>query len=285
MDAYEQALSLLPKEHASALRAMGAGAPEEIRLRVGRSPSLLQRGTENATDSPPVKEEDIVRVLQKATGASLYSASRAMRQGFYCLGALRIGVCGTLTPGGEGTGYSSYSSLCIRIAHEHKGVCRDIAKKLMSDVFVNTLILSPPGGGKTTALRDIIRQLADGGRRVGVIDERGELDCTRFDLGRCSDVISGADKLTGAMLLLRSMTPQIIAADEISTPDDLKAAEEIFACGTGLLATAHAADEHDLFRRSAYRSLAERGVFRRAVVIRNIDGRREYAIRELACSS
>lgn len=283
MEAYEQALSLLPQTQAAALRAIGADCPEEIRLRVGRAPSLLYRGAERQADCGGVREDELVRVLQKATGASLYSAARALRQGFFCLGPLRIGVCGTATPDGEGSGFSSYSSLCIRIAGEHRGVCRELGKRLLSGGFENTLLISPPGGGKTTALRDIIRQLADGGTRVGVIDERGELDAGRFDLGRCSDVVSGMDKLSGALLLLRSMAPQIIAADEISSPRDIRAVGEIFACGTGLLATAHAADERDLMRRAAYRGLVEKGVFRRAVVIRNVSGRREYGIRELVC--
>ena len=113
-----------------------------------------------------------------------------------------------------------------------------------------------------------------------MIDERGELSGGVFDLGRCSDVISGLDKLSGALLLLRSMNPQVIAADEISSPNDLQAMGEIFGCGVGILASAHAADREDLMKRSAYRRLLEKSVFSRLLVIRQKDGMRSYTLEE-----
>ena len=117
---------------------------------------------------------------------------------------------------------------------------------------------------------------------MGVIDERGELSGGVFDLGRCSDVITGTDKLSGALLLLRSMSPQIIAADEISAPQDLLAVEEIYGCGVGLLASAHAADREDLMRRSAYRVLIEKKIFTRLLVIRRGGGKRSYELEAIA---
>lgn len=117
---------------------------------------------------------------------------------------------------------------------------------------------------------------------MGVIDERGELSGGVFDLGRCSDVITGTDKLSGALLLLRSMSPQIIAADEISAPQDLLAVEEIYGCGVGLLASAHAVDREDLMRRSAYRVLIEKEIFTRLLVIRRGGGKRSYELEAIA---
>ena len=278
MDPFVSALELLPRRYDAALRAQAAFSPEELRLRVGQPPSLLYGEREHFVCADRLREEDLVRVLEKATGASLYSAAEAMRQGFFCLGALRIGICGRVTADGGGGGFASYSSLCIRMAREHRWICAAAADRLCAGSFDNTLILAPPGGGKTTALRELIRTLADRGRRVGVIDERGELSGGVFDLGRCSDVISGTDKLSGALLLLRSMSPQIIAADEISAPKDLLAAEEIFGCGVGLLATAHAADGEDMMKRSAYRSLIEKGIFTQLLVVRRRDGKRTYML-------
>lgn len=278
MDPFVSALELLPRRYDAALRAQAAFAPEELRLRVGQPPSLLYGEREHFVCADRLREEDLVRVLEKATGASLYSAAEAMRQGFFCLGALRIGICGRVTADGGGGGFASYSSLCIRMAREHRGICAAATDRLCAGSFDNTLILAPPGGGKTTALRELIRTLADRGRRVGVIDERGELSGGVFDLGRCSDVISGTDKLSGALLLLRSMSPQIIAADEISAPKDLLAAEEIFGCGVGLLATAHAADGEDMMKRSAYRALIEKGIFTQLLVVRRRDGKRTYML-------
>ncbi len=278
MDSFSAALELLPRKYLPALKPFAPFAPEELRLRVGRAPAAVFGGREHAAAADKVEQDELVRVLEKATGASLYSAAHAMRQGYYCRGALRIGICGRAVSGG--VGFSEYSSLCIRLAHECRGVCREAADRLLRDGFTNTLIVSPPGGGKTTALRDLIRSLADSGTRVGVIDERGELSGGIFELGRCSDVISGLDKLSGALLLLRSMSPQIVAADEISAPEDIRAIEEICGCGVGILATVHAADLEELRRRPSCRRLLENGVFRQILLIRQKDGKRQYELRD-----
>ena len=282
MDPFEAAIELSPRRYEEALREQAAFFPEELRLRVGRAPSLLYGGEEHFLRTDAIEERDLVRVLEKATGASLYSAAEAMRRGCFCAGALRIGVCGSMTAGGSGSGFSAYSSLCIRLAREHRGVCDGVADKLCTGEFENTLIVAPPGGGKTTALRELVRLLAERGRRVGVIDERGELAGGGFDLGRCSDAICGCDKLSGALLLLRSMDPQIIASDEISAPADLLAIEEIFGCGVGILASAHASCREDLLRRRAYRRLIEKGVFSYFLVIRQQNGKRSLHLEEIA---
>ena len=282
MDSFSAALELMPKKYVPDLKAHSGRVPEEIRLRVGQAPSVYYGGRERLFSREKVAEEDLVRILEKATGASLYSAAESMRRGFFCTGMLRIGICGKVSAGSAGRGFESYSSLCVRLAHECRGICRSAADRLCENGFENTLILSAPGGGKTTALRDLIRIFSDEGKRVGVVDERGELSREYFDLGRCSDVISGLDKLSGALLLLRSMTPQIIAADEISAPEDLAAMEEIFGCGIGILATAHALDCGDLTRRASYGSLIEKGVFRQALLIRQENGERIYELRKLA---
>lgn len=282
MDPFDAALDLMPQKYIPALKPCAALRPEELRLRVGRPPAVCVALRELPVKAPEVGEEDLLRILQKATGASLYSAAGPMRQGYFCTGALRLGVCGRASAQGSGTGYSAYTSINVRLSRELRGICGDAAAALLAGDFENTLILSPPGGGKTTVLREIIRLAADGGRRVGVIDERGELSGARYDLGRCSDVISGTDKLSGALLLLRSMTPQIIAADEISSPEDVRAILEIFGCGTGILATAHARGAEDLLRRESYRELVRRGVFRRGLVVRVSQGARRYELRELS---
>ena len=281
MEAFEEAIELMPARFQGVLRSHAYLHPEELRAREGRRVSIVCGGGELELGTDGVAQSDIRHVLSRATGASLYSAAEKLRQGYFCTGRLRIGVCGRASGEGRGTGFSEYLSLCIRIAHECRGVCADIAAALTSGGFENTLILSPPGGGKTTALRDVVRCMSDAGARIGVIDERDELRAGGYDLGRCSDVISGTDKLSSALLLLRSMTPQIVAMDEITAPEDISAAEEVFGCGVGILATAHASDELDLARRESYRRLCERGIFRRAVVISQSGGKRRYDIRSV----
>ena len=281
MDSFEEAMALIGSLYAEKIREKRHLCPEELRLRVGRPPALYYDGQEHELALPPVGEEDIRAVLERATGASLYRAAEALRQGYFSTGSLRLGVCGSVSAQGSGTGFSSFRSLCIRLAHDCKGICSRMADELCSSGFENTLILSPPGGGKTTALRDLIRNLSERGVRLGVIDERGELSDRVFDLGRCTDVITGTDKLSGALLLLRSMAPQVIAMDEISAPEDVEAAEKIYGCGTGLLATAHAKGIEDLSNRSLYRAMLEQGIFRRALVIRGVGSRRSYELRKL----
>ena len=279
MDPFAEAIDLLPRKYEEALKWHSAFEPEELRLRVGRRPSLLYAGREHFLDCETVGKDELIRVLERATGASLYNAAEAMRQGYFCVGALRIGICGRAAAGG---GFGEYTSLCIRLAREHRGICAAAADRLGAGRFQNTLLVAPPGGGKTTALRELIRTLADRGRRIGVLDERGELSGGVFYLGLCSDVIAGMDKLSGALLLLRSMNPEIVAADEISAPEDLRAAEEVYGCGVGLLATAHAADREDLMRRSSYRRLIEKGIFTCLLVIRQNGKKRSYTLEAIS---
>ena len=281
MNSFQAALELMPGKYRSELQKLSDKHPEELRLRCGREPAASYGGREHALRLPPVDESDLRLILERATEGSLYRAAEAMRQGYYCCGPLRIGVCGAVTANRAGGGYRCFTSLAIRLSDEHRGVCEKAARELYQSGFYNTLLLSPPGGGKTTALRDIIRLLSDGGTRLGVVDERGELSDRVFSLGRCTDVISGTDKLSGAMLLLRSMNPQIIAMDEISAPQDTEAVRKIFGCGTGLLATAHAASVEDLARREIYRELLTEQVFTRTLTIYNDGGVRRYEVGRL----
>ena len=280
MDSFEEAMALMPAELVQAMERYKGFLPEEIRLRCGHRPALFYAGEEHPLEAMPINEETLVRILQRATGASLYQASAALREGYYCTGSLRIGVCGQTTAG-RGTGFAHFSSIAVRLPHECRDACDTLKKELTRGGFRNTLILSPPGGGKTTALRNLIRLLSDDGMRIGVIDERGELSADVYDLGRCSDVVSGMNKLSGALLLLRSMAPQLIAADEITAPEDIAAIEEIVGCGTSLLVTAHGKNLADLNTRDSYRRLMNRGVFQRAVLIHIRGNKRHYEVRSL----
>ena len=182
---------------------------------------------------------------------------------------------------GEFAGYRSYSSVNIRIPKECKGIGGDVPDRLRESGYDSTLIVSPPGGGKTTLLRELIRRAADEGKRVGVVDERNELSADgAFALGRCADVISMAPRRNSAMILLRGMNPQIIAMDEISSEEDARLAAELCGFGVHLLATAHAENVQDMRRRPSYRKLLDSGVFTQAVVI-ELNGERKYRFEKL----
>ena len=287
MDKVSQAIELLPREWQSSPLLSHASETEEIRLRVGREPSLLMNGEERVFAADLVTQAQLQRLMEKATGASMHSAASALAEGYVSFRGLRIGVCGTaVMREGRLSGFRELSSLAIRIPRECRGICGQAAGRLLREGFQSTLILGRPGDGKTTALRDLIRSLSDEGLRIGVVDERNELSAmdggeTHFDLGRCSDVLIGVPKSQGVMMLLRGMNPQILAMDEITRREDLEAVLQVSGCGAGLLATAHAERPDDLRRRGLYRKLLEQRVFTWTLLVSRGAGGRSYQLERL----
>ena len=152
--------------------------------------------------------------------------------------------------------------------------------------FESTLIISPPGRGKTTVLRDLVRTLSDDGLRVSVADERGEIAAMRdgapqMDVGRYTDVIDNCPKDKAVMMLLRAMNPQIIAMDEITATEDALALMSAEGCGVGLLATVHANSLGDLMNKGLYRSIIKKKLFKKLVTIENVADSRTYSVSEL----
>ncbi len=288
MDSLKQALSLLPEHFKPNIGLPSDINVEEIRLRCGRYPTVLVRGESIPFSKEYVKEEDLQRIIEKATGASMHVAIGSIREGYLCFHGLRIGVCGTaVLQRGKLEAIRSISSVNIRIPGDYPGISNFLMSALMNPQFQNTLILSPPGAGKTTLLRDIIRQLSLHENRIAVIDERNEISgrdssWSGFDLGPQTDVLIGTDKAKGAMMLLRCMNPQIIAMDEISCEKDILAVEKMIGCGVGILATAHAKDRSDFIHRPIYNKLLERNAFTFLVIIHIVDGKRRYLIERIA---
>ena len=297
MDSYRQAVSVLPEHLRSCALEVDRSnmvRTEEIRLRVGKSPSLvLPDGEQIIPGTKVVAPEDLKHLVELASRWSFHAVLEQMRRGYLTIeGGHRLGLCGTVVMEGEQIhALRDISAVNLRVARQLPGVARQTVGQLIRDgQLQNTLILGPPGSGKTTFLRDLIRCISAGEGvpplRVAVADERGELAAVwdgrpQMDLGERTDVLDGCPKVLAITLLLRGMGPQVVAVDEITAPEDILAMEQAVGCGVALLATAHGACAEDLRRRPLYRLMLEKGIFHRLVTIRVEKGQRKIRVMEM----
>lgn len=288
-------LSLRLKNAAMALPVETKAVVEELRLRIDRPVFLVGPDGETELAETRVLKNDLDQVLDKATDFSRYASVETIRRGYVtAAGGFRIGICGTALPSGEeNEGMRDVSSLAIRIPRVREGVAEAVLPEVVENGrLASVLILSPPGGGKTTLLRDLVRVVSQGGTlcrpcRVALVDERGELAAVhrgrpQLEVGCRTDVLDGCPKRLAVPMLLRAMSPQVIALDEIALEADVDAVCAAAGCGAALVATVHAGSVEDLQARPVGRKLLECGVFQRAVLIERVGGVRSCRVVRLS---
>ncbi|MCL1845147.1 MAG: stage III sporulation protein AA [Defluviitaleaceae bacterium] len=255
----------------------------EIRLRADK-PIILRGGgreifLENAT------AEDIRETMERVSQYSFYAFEAELSAGYISLpGGHRVGVAGQVVmENGDVRAWRHISALNIRIARNVFGCADEVLPHITVSDFEtntaltgsrlqNTIIVSPPGFGKTTLLRDIVRQISDGGLTVGLADERSEIagcfrGVTQNDVGMRTDVLDGCPKATAIFMLLRGMSPDVIAADELGGEEDARAVDAALNAGVKLLCTAHGRDFADVMANPALSSVMGRKIFERFVVL------------------
>ena len=261
--AWNELINILPQRMRQEIDRIGKDTLQELRLRLDKPPMLVTAKGSKTLDMT-VTPADIAFVVNTASRYSPWAAATAAHGYITAAGGHRIGICGeAVVKDGSCAGIRTSESICIRVARDFPGIADKAAA-----VTGNILILGPPGSGKTTFLRDLIRRKSDfGSGAVAVIDERGELFPRGIPTGANTDILSGCSKVQGIQMVLRTMGPKIIAVDEITAKEDCEALYEAAWCGVNVIATAHAFDLKDLCCRNVYKPLKECGLFENTVTM------------------
>ena len=227
-----------------------------------------------------VQTEDLKEMLEYISGYSLYAFEEEIRQGFLTIvGGHRVGIAGkTILDGNKIKSLKYISYINLRLSHQIKGCASPILPYIIKNRQIcHTLIISPPRCGKTTLLRDLIRQVSNGNRympgvSVGVVDERSEIagsyqGIPQNDLGIRTDVLDCCPKAEGMMMLIRSMSPEVVAVDELGDYEDIHAIESVVHCGCKLFATVHGSSIEDMKRKPLLQRLMQEKIFERYIVL------------------
>ena len=247
---------------------------EEIRIRVNK-PIAIKTSNNIKILEHLTTVEEIKEIFEKICENSVYSFKRQICEGYITLkNGHRVGITGNcVTENGQVINMNYISSFNFRIAREKLGCSDEILKYIVqeNEIF-NTLIVSKPGCGKTTLLRDVIRQISNNGKTCGVVDERGEIAAMskgipQNDIGILTDVVDNITKCIGMSMLIRSMAPDIIACDEIGNKEDIDAINYAMCSGVKGIFTAHGENLEELLLNENMYKLLQKHIIERIVFL------------------
>lgn len=271
---------------------------EEIRIRTERPVEIIcshidgfltEAGSlsREINDGIVITKEESHQLLNIVSNHSLYALEEELRRGYLTIsGGHRIGMTGKVVlENGQIAHLKEITGYNIRVAREKKGVADPLIPYIWNGKrLFNTLIISPPKCGKTTILRDLTRIFSTGlkngklpGFKIGLVDERSEIaGCVngipQKDIGPRTDILDGCPKAEGMMMLIRSMSPQIIVADEIGRNEDVNALLEATHAGVTIITTVHGYNLEDINRRPSFTKMLQLGIFDRFIVLSKRNG-------------
>lgn len=246
----------------------------EIRIR-NNMPLILKLFNGDIVTRYIITNEDIIYILEKLSNYSIYSVQNELNSGYITVrGGHRVGVCGTVVLNNNKIeNIKNISSVNIRIAREVIGCSDDLFNNVYVDGFKSTLVVSPPNCGKTTLIRDLVRNISDKTKQtITVIDERSEIGAVyngkmQMNLGIRTDIINKCPKSIGIQNAIRSMGPDVIVLDEIGNREDIEAIKQVLTCGVSILATAHGQDIDEL-KLGGINQLLEMNIFKYIVFLK-----------------
>ncbi|MED3562504.1 stage III sporulation protein AA [Bacillus xiapuensis] len=284
----ETILHFLPKNIADLISKLPPDQKEEleeIRIRINRPIEITTKGAPRFL-SYRIQPDDAFHLMNKISHFSIYTLEEELKRGYITVsGGHRIGLAGkVILEEGRVKAIRDISSFNIRIAKEKVGIAEPFISYIYRNSWMNTMVIGAPQTGKTTLLRDFARIISTGfpakgiqANKVGIVDERSEIaGCVngvpQLTFGHRVDVLDACPKAEGMMMMIRSMSPDVLIVDEIGRKEDAEAIQEAVHAGINLMMTTHGTNLEEIKNRPSLRGILEQKIFHRFIVLSRDDG-------------